>query len=293
MSKTLAALLNNPEDLQRSLQPVLRQLPDITSLVLIIAIAHILALITWMLLSEPETTAIAPRTTVKTTPQTDNQLFFRQLTNAHLFGIMGKSQTTATTKAPETRLNLILKGILADDPMKNASVIISRSAGSKEEVYGLGDKMPGGITIKEIHAEHIILERKGQLETLRLKKESGVDKIALTKTTTPSQTSTSETLKTIRSNIVSNPSTFTDYAMPIVVKDKKGQIGYRLKAKQNGELLKHIGIQPADVITSVNGIKLTSPKNSMNALRKLSTASELNITVLRKGIEVPLNITLQ
>jgi general secretion pathway protein C len=292
MNKTLTALLNNPEDLQRSLKPVLQQLPGVTSMALVIANAHILALITWMLFSDQGPAIVAPLPSAKVMPQAENQQAFRQLTNAHLFGVMGKTKsTTATAKAPETRLSLVLKGILADDPMKNASVIISRSKGGKEEVYGLGDKMPGGITIKEIHSEHIILERQGQLETLRLLKESGIESMPLPKKTNNS--SAIETLKTIRNNIVSNPVSFMDYAMPVVVRVKNQQIGYRLQPKGNGDLLTQIGIQPTDVITSINGVKLDNPKNSMGALQKLRTAKEVSLTVQRNGAEVPLNIQLQ
>lgn len=290
MNKTLTALLNNPDDLRRNLQPVLQYLPDISSAILIIANAHILALITWMLLSDQEPVTVAPLPTAKTLPQAVNQQAFHELTNAHLFGIMGKTGPVTTTKVPETRLNLILKGILADEPMQNASVIISRSKGGKEEVYGLGDKMPGGIIIKEIHSEHIILLRQGQLETLRLIKESGVGKASSKRSVT---TSGAESLKNIRQKITTNPASFMEYATPVVVREAGRQIGYRLQPKTNKNLLAETGIQPTDVITSINGIKLNNPKNSMDALKKIRTANEINVMVQRNGIEVPLNIKLE
>jgi general secretion pathway protein C len=293
MNKTLTALLNNPDDLQRSLQTVLHHLPKATSMALVIANAHILALITWMLVSDQGPAIVAPLPITQAMPQAENQQAFRQLTNAHLFGIMGTTKSAATTRVPETRLNLVLKGILADEPMKNASVIISRSKGGKEEVYGLGDKMPGGIIIKEIHSEHIILQRQGQLETLRLIKESGINTLPSMGSRTSARTPVNETLKNIRKNIVSNPASFLDYAMPIVVRDNGRQIGYRLQPKKNNGLLGQLGIQSSDVITSINGVKLDTPKNSMGALRKLSTANEINMMVRRNGTEVPLNIKLQ
>lgn len=293
MNKTLTALLNNPDELQRSLRPILQHLPEVSSTILVIANAHILALITWMLLSDQGPVVITPAPSVSVMPQAGNQQAFRQLTNAHLFGVMGKATPSATTKAPETRLDLVLKGILADDPMKNASVIISRGKGGQEEVYGIGDKMPGGVTIKEIHAEHIILERQGQLETLRLLKENDLDTTPSPESPASTVSSTNETLKTIRENIVKNPASFMDYAMPIVVRDNGQQIGYRLQPKKDNEMLTQLGLQPTDVITAIDGVKLDNPTNSMKALRKLSTTSEVNITVQRNGTEVPLNIKLQ
>ena len=70
-------------------------------------------------------------------------------------------------------------------------------------------------------------------------------------------------------------------------------VGYRLQPMNDSSLLDELGIQPADVITSINGVKLNSPQNGMGALRKLSTSHEVNIIVQRNGAEVPLNIKLQ
>ena len=100
-------------------------------------------------------------------------------------------------------------------------------------------------------------------------------------------------LKNIRQNIIKNPTSFTKYALPVIVRENGKQIGYRLQPQQEGDLLAQMGIKPSDVITSVNGIQLNNPKNGIGALQKLSTATEVNITVKRNGVEVPLNIQLQ
>jgi general secretion pathway protein C len=291
MNKTLTALLNNPDDFQRHLKPLLKHLPDVTSMLLVIAIAHILAVITWALLSDPEAITTAPLSPVKTMSQSNNQQAFRQLTNAHLFGIMGVSKPTAVTHVPETKLNLVLKGILAAELMERASAIISRGKGGKEEVFGLGDKMPGGVTIKEIHSDHIILDSRGKLETLRLSKDSGNGSVSLhSKTKGKSKL---KTLKNIHKKIATNPASFTEYALPVVVKKNGRQLGYKLQPRQNSDVLRQMGIQPTDTITSINGMKLDNPTNSLRALRKLKTAKQINLMVLRNGERVPLNIKLQ
>jgi len=58
-------------------------------------------------------------------------------------------------------------------------------------------------------------------------------------------------------------------------------------------LLSELGIQKNDVITQINGVRLDKPQNGISALRKLSTAKNLNIMVKRNGMEIPLNISLQ
>ncbi|MCK4834573.1 MAG: hypothetical protein KAT12_07335, partial [Gammaproteobacteria bacterium] len=100
-------------------------------------------------------------------------------------------------------------------------------------------------------------------------------------------------LKQIRGNILKNPTSFGEYALPVVVKENGKQIGYRLQPQQKGQLLSELGIQANDVITRINGVELNKPQNGISALRKLSTAKNLNIVVKRNGAEVPLNISLQ
>ena len=291
MAQSLTILLNNPENLQL----VLKKLPTAISVVLVIAGAHVLSHITWALLTD-DGQPVAPTITASETAQKgSNQQAFRQLTSANLFGIAGQTKTTKTTKAPETRLNLVLKGVLATVPMTSASAIIARGKNGKEEIYGIGDKLPGGVTIKEIHPEHILLERNGQLETLRMPKGNSIGKLTRSTSTRKStQISTQgEALKKIRQNIIKNPTSFAEYALPVIVRENGKQIGYRLQPQKKGNLLAEMGIEPSDIITSINGIQLDDPKNGISALRKLSTATEVNITVKRNGAEVPLNIKLQ
>ena len=82
--------------------------------------------------------------------------------------------------------------------------------------------------------------------------------------------------------------------MPVVVKQNGKQIGYRLQPQQKGKaLMQEVGLRANDVITEINGIKLDNPQNGIGALRQLSTANSVSISVMRNGTEVPLNIQLQ
>ena len=298
MANTLIAQLNNPLVLQQ----INRRLAMIASMLLIIACAWLLVEITWMFFpqGEPSTMPVAQRTK----PLTNNQAQqnnFKQLTSANVFGVSEKAALQQQSKAPETKLNLTLKGVLATSPMEMASAIIAQGKNGKEDIYGIGDKMPGGVTIKEIHPEYVVLERSGRLETLKLQKVSGVDgfgsggksNLQSGRSNRYSQGSPAAALKDIRSNIMKNPTSFGEYALPVVVKENGKQIGYRLKPQQKGEMLSELGIESGDVITQINGVKLDNQQNGISALRKLSTAKNLNIVVKRNGAEVPLNISLQ
>jgi len=174
--------------------------------------------------------------------------------------------------------------------------IIAQGRSGQEEVYAIGEKMPGGITIESIHADHVVLNRSGRLETLQLIKDEYVGNITTTRNRSNflPPASAGEELAGIRQQILQNPTSFGDYAVPVVVKKRGKQIGYRLQAQQKGnELMQEVGLEANDVITEINGIKLNNPQNGLGALRQLSTANSVSITVMRNGTEVPLSIQLQ
>jgi len=295
MANTLIAQLNNPAVLQAAN----KKLATIISLILIVACAYLLATITWMIFAAEEVDGL-PAVQVSRPAAVDQsqQNNFRNLSAASLFGVINKPVTQQASEAPETKLNLTLRGVLAAVPASMALAIISQGRSGNEETYAIGDKLSGGVEIKEIHPGYVVLERSGRLETLRLPKDSG--EIGLVSSAPNSNSrrlrnadSPGAALNSIRSSIMKNPTSFGEYALPVLVKENGKQIGYRLKPQKKGELLAELGIQSTDVITQINGVKLDKPENGINALRKLSTANNLDIVVRRNGAEIPLNISLQ
>jgi general secretion pathway protein C len=289
MANTLIPQLNNPA----ALQQINQRLAAVVSLLLIVACAYLLAEISWMFFPQGEEN-IRPvqKSTQSVINKQTQQNNFKKLTMANIFGLSEKVVVQKQAKVPETKLNLSLKGVLAARPMERASAIIAQGKSGKEDIYSVGDRIPGGVLIKEIHPEHVVLERNGRLETLKLQKINGVANIKL-EGNLYSKKSPGAALKEIRNEILKNPVSFGDYALPVVVKENGRQIGYRLQPQKKGKLLAELGIKDTDVITQINGVKLDRPQNGISALRKLSAAKNLNIVVKRDGAEVPLNITLQ
>ena len=293
MTNQFTALLANTEYLQK----VNQRLPAIVSLLLVIAIAHAMATITWMFVPQGEAAAVqrnASRAPVVNRADAGRNI--REVAATHLFGKMESAALPRQTKAPETRLNLVLRGVIAADPMTLSHAIIAQGRSGAEEVYAVGDKMPGGVTIEEIHPDHVVLNRGGRLESLQLVKDEDVGTMSRPENLSRAFPSGSPgaQLAGIRQEILSNPTSFGDYAVPVVVKRGGKQLGYRLQPQQKGNaLMQEVGLEANDVITEINGIKLDNPQNGIGALRQLSTANSVSITVMRNGAEVPLNIQLQ
>ena len=85
---------------------------------------------------------------------------------------------------PKTKLNLVLRGALAGlDNKKYASAII------QDKLYEVGDSLPGGVSLSEVFADHVVLNRGGQLETLYFP-DTGKDSKAFQEYKAPEATKT-------------------------------------------------------------------------------------------------------
>jgi len=266
-----------------------RVLPPFFTIILIIACSYTLSQITWSLIPGDESSASGsyqPKKGVKQAPKNYNEI-----TDAHLFGIFQQgAANTKQTVAPETRLNLVLKGVLATTPIEYGSAIISKGKNGKEDTYTPGDKVSSA-TVKEIYADRVILERAGKLETLRMPKDNNANMITSSAGSAPTikASTPGAVLSDIRSQILKNPTSFGKYAIPIPYNENGRLRGYRLQPQGDRSLFDKVGLDPNDVIIAVNGVELNNPTKGLKALRALQRAKSIDLTVLRNGAELPLH----
>lgn len=280
-------------------QKLNQALPIVFNILLILAISYALAQLTWLLAPEESEVYAQPTRSSNAhlaSKQSAQQSLIQQIPQSHLFGKYEATITQAVeTVAPDTRLNLVLKGVFASNPMDRASAIISMGKRGKENVYGIGDKISAA-TIREIHPDRIILERSGRFETLRLPKEFGSAPLVKTKNRKASGSTRPKTpgqvLGNIRKKIIQNPTSFGQYAIPIPYNVNGKLKGYRLQPQKDRALFDEVGLKSTDVVIGINGVKLDNPANGLKALRALQSAKQVNITVLRDGVEMPLSFEI-
>jgi len=97
-----------------------------------------------------------------------SQVSISALVSAHLFGQPQQSASAEpieTTIAPETRLRLQLRGVFAHSDQTQSRALIAEQ-GKSAKYYRLGDSLSGDAILHAVATEHVILNRKGQLETL-------------------------------------------------------------------------------------------------------------------------------
>jgi len=277
------------------------RLPLIFNIIIILACSYTLSQLTWLLIpldQNNQQTPINKNNNIQvSSQQSELERKIQQIPQNHLFGNYESEAIAAPvqTDAPETRLNLELKGLLSATPMQMASAIIALGKGGQEDMYGIGDRVSSA-TVKEIYADRVILENNGRFETLTLPKEYADTGPEMSSIEQEPNDDLSDTpggvLGDIRSKILKNPTSFGDYAIPIPYNENGKLKGYRLQPQGDRALFDKVGLDPNDVIVELNGVKLDNPNRSLKALRKLQNAKSMDITVLRNGAELPLHFEI-
>jgi len=95
----------------------------------------------------------------------NNQVTHFEMASSSLFGFLAEVEEKIQEPTQKTKLKLSLKGVMPAVEMQNSMAIIS-SRSKKDEVYRINDQIIRGVLLKEVHHDHVILERAGKAESL-------------------------------------------------------------------------------------------------------------------------------
>ena len=147
-----------------------RYLPWLVNILLAVLLVNTLVTVTLRWLSSPAVES-TPAVQAAVAPVKQQRSQPAQIAQLHLFGqAQVASSAQSPTVAPETKLNLVLRGVIASGKASDELAIIG-PRGGKEKSYAIGDKLPGGAELKEIYADRVILQYRGRLETLTLQRK--------------------------------------------------------------------------------------------------------------------------
>jgi len=285
------------------------RLPRLANSLLVIALGVALALLTLKLIpvsaAPAVQTNIAPSTARSAAPAPTD--LARIIATAHLFGDASDKPVSIEKPKPQepikdTRLNLQLAGVFAFQPPETAIAIIS-SGSAEQNAYGIGDKINGDTSLEAVFPDHVILRNRGKLEKLALPED--VQPVAMrpiqnaantvrTNNNPPlnQQIELPSNPRQLRDTLARNPSMLGRVVAAEPYQENGKLVGYRITPKQNPEILEAQGIVAGDVITRVNNIQLNSQKQGIRALRNAVKAENLEVVILRDGLEIPISISL-
>lgn len=260
--------------------------PWVTGL-LVVAVAATLAQITWLALpAAPDAAPASAAPVAAPRPQAAPD-GLTQAAALHLFGTADTTPELAAVDAPDTRLNLTLRGIFAD-PQGQYSYALIVGPDLEERHYREGAAVAGDVRIRSILADRVILERNGRLETLRLPQDRL--ETAAPDTAAASAAPLGQRLSSLRRDLLGQPQNLGKLVGIQPVSSDGRLHGYRLQPRQEAELFRQAGLQAGDVVTEINGIPVNDTARLGTLMQQLANAGTLQLTVERGGR--PLAVTL-
>jgi len=173
---------------------------------------------------------------------------------------------------------------------KGSAAIIAISQGSEQRAFFLGDTIQPGVVLKTVEAESILVDRSGNLERISLEQNGKLNSApsATTETLASRPTHTKPPMSKIigRAHLQKQLQNFPALlsqarAIPHFI---NGQIGgFSVSDIVPGSLYQQAGLQNGDIITTINGEKITGAQQAMNIYTKLKNAPSLDLELLRAG----------
>jgi general secretion pathway protein C len=263
-----------------------RYLPPGVTAVLVITIAYQLAKMTWAVVPGSAPTAVAPPLRPNEPAAMTRDL--GALLDSHLFGESEAQPTApvvpAVLDAPDTTLSLTLKGILSKEGDTDGGAIISSNRG-EDRAYRVGQTVDNadGATLHSVYSDRVLLNRNGQLETLRLPKELMTSAPAMALAPPLPRAAAPAAATSLRETIAENATRLTDIVR-INPHVQEGQVvGFRVNPGRDRATFEALGLRAGDVVTDINGTVLNDPSQGLQVFQSLGETTQANVTVLRDG----------
>ena len=199
-----------------------------------------------------------------------------------------------STLAPETQLNYKLRGIYFSNIAEQSNAIVETKV-NDSQLYRIDDALADNIIVAAIEKDHILINRYGKFERLNLEKPDDIGpRQGMNSSSINSLSSVANTnlLRNYRQTFASNPLALAQRFQSIPVQQNGKNIGFKLKALRGERLLDELNFQDSDIFTKINGIGLDKPFQALEALKSLTTANSVAVTILRNGREQTLDFSL-
>ena len=268
-----------------------RWLRLVVLLLVLAALAQQLSLIVWQLLPVPDVSANQePVEVVQNAAPVDSGTNFQQQANviskAFLFGKAQVEQKPAVVveEAPQTELNYKLRGIYFSPDERLSSAIVETKPNNSKN-YLLEDELADNITLARIEEDYILINRFGKLERLDLEKPDAPVLVSNNRPASGGAAPESALLRSYKKRYSSNPMALATRFQAIPVQQDGSNVGFKLKALRGESLLKKLSFEPDDIFTEVNGVSLKNPFEALDALKSLTTANSISVTIIRNGTQ--------
>jgi general secretion pathway protein C len=197
-----------------------------------------------------------------------------------LFGQPGEPDYGFRQPLPATPLALRLRGVVTGD--RGYAIIVD--AQGDEDVYRIGDEVPGEATVVTIQARRVVLERDGTREALELPGSGGAATAAAAPASGRDDAGNGLAAGVGIGSLGSMTSRFgldaDALARRITIIPVKGG-GFRVRAGRDAPLFKQLGLHANDVVLAVNGRPVDNEADVRAVFGDYRPGEALAITVRR------------
>ena len=231
-----------------------------------------------------------------------------KVSSLELFGRLEVADTLPQAlDAPETKLNLELQGIFIAQDAKLSTAIVAQK-NKTGELFAIGDKLPGNATLAAVFEDHVLIRRGTRVEKL-LFSDSKFQFVSDRSPANTSPRSGGGISDTTRSHLGSAKNSISDKNesnnnpinnSPVntyqekLRSDLQGTLskagitpvstgesnGYKVGADAQGAI-KQAGLQPGDVILSINGKPVGVASNDSALMAQVMASSRVRVEVRR------------
>lgn len=198
----------------------------------------------------------------------------------------------AVPDAPETKLNLVLKGVRAMDDGGGAAMI--RTPDNRTRIYRPGDTILEGVLLDRVFGDRVTLRKGGATEALLMR--SAADRLSVLSSpenagAVPEPFSSRAGNESPRQQPDSAASAFLMNLEINPVHRGQAFIGYEIGARGDAGLLVRAGLQPGDILLSVNGSSVNGIAPG-DIVRQFSSGKPVRLRIERDGRVVEQNFSL-
>ncbi|BFM09896.1 hypothetical protein R50072_00490 [Simiduia litorea] len=199
-------------------------------------------------------------------------------------------------EAQETRLQLELQGVFATGDATTDKAIIAN--GANQSLYAIGDALPGGASVKlsKVLADRIVIENNGRYELLWLYDESSRAKPAPAPAPR-SMRSSAKISQDVAQRFVNDKNLSAESIADVVKislkRDGPDVIGFEVRPGRDRDVFDNLGLQSGDIVTAVNGTKLSDAATAVEVAKSLRDAKQATLTIMRRDQETTLDVSLE
>ncbi len=175
----------------------------------------------------------------------------------------------------ETQLNLTLRGIRRGATPDTGGAII-QTPDNRQRFFGAGRTIIDGVTLEEVHVDHVLIDRRGVIESLYLRDEEGgaANAVSRRSVASPGQSLMIDGL--FRAEPVREAGSLT---------------GYRI-VDGRPAVLAALGVRDGDVLTAINDRPVSEISDLGAEFARLRGEDRVALTLNRGGLPLSVQVEL-